>query len=1301
MAQVFISHSSRDNALAEDMKRWLAEQGFDRAFLDIDKHSGIPPGANWERELYEKIAASQAMIVISTPSWHDSKWCFVEFAQARALGKPIFPVVFPPGGERLIAPDIQQLDLTPDHQGGLDRLAQQLWTLAVNAQGGFDWDRSRPPYPGMAAFEQEDAAVFFGRDDDVRACIEQLNARRVQGAIRAVVLLGASGSGKSSVIRAGVLPRIAKDRRNWIVTPPFRPGHDPVAAFARAMAAALDELGEWRAWRDRLTTAAGFEELADRLRAHAVSREAQILVTVDQGEEVFTFATAETTPQFFDLLARMTTGALPFIILFCIRSDYLDRLQQAAGDLRFSPLPLGPFPLQRVREVIEGPARIAGLRVTEEFVSKAIGDMNVHDALPLLAFTLRELYDRVTAPGSTSPMLTLAEYQALGNPARGLSPLENAVQRRAEEAVSALALQPEDLQALREAFVGHMVRINDEGLYDRCPANWQALPERARPILEALARVRLVVIRQADHGTVVEAAHEALLRTWPLLRGWLDAESDFLVGRKRLLSAFDEWQRAGAGEKQQALLRGLLLSRARTWLVDHAYALASDEKAFIEASIRASEVEARAARRRRGVAWALAGVAGLCVVAAGFLLHAQAQARARAESAALIVQARESLADGRARDALLEASDAVGHENSVEARSALLEALLATPPFLGPSVTVKGLRPNALAWSPRSDALALGGAGKVVVWHPEAGGAVTDIDLAPSQTVDSMRVPVRSLAWDQRGLAAALENGTLVLGLGEPNSRQVRTLTTSDQLKQVALGRDGLAVAGMFQEPKVLAFHCQRERDCQSMEIADSYATALAIAPDGREVAIGDADGTLRLARTEGGESATPSLGNGKNAIRALAYSADGERLAAGMANGDLVILTKRGAPIATANDGPGSVSSVAWDGKIGRVAAVCGHGMICVWALDDGGQERPALRRVVRLAVGAEDVAALAWSPDGRFLASCAGDEVQLRTIDRHDGALSTLDAGTDAALSVLGVSQDGNWLAAGDAKGDTHLWRLPEFATATHWHPEGAGEFKALAWSQDGKIALVDDNGRLIAFRPPARSISADVSLGADDVQALQWMPEGDAVIDGGPLDGSLPLTSLDGQDEKPFPRLHHEAVTALAVSPDGKRLLSADASGVARLWHIAARTAGPEIATGAGRGTALFSNDGALALVAGNDGDVLVYRVADLSAPPRRCHSGSTMLDDATFSADGTAVYALGGDRTARLYIWTLQSGCDLLATAPVPTGAAGKERRHLAVLPGSGRLAVIASTSQVWLVSPDPAAWRSVHLSRAAP
>ena len=99
MAKIFISHSSRDAEQAEQMKAWLHQKGFAETFLDFDKHAGIPPGANWEKELYSKIEQSEAMIVIATPNWLDSKWCFAEFTQARALGKPIFPIIYTPLGD--------------------------------------------------------------------------------------------------------------------------------------------------------------------------------------------------------------------------------------------------------------------------------------------------------------------------------------------------------------------------------------------------------------------------------------------------------------------------------------------------------------------------------------------------------------------------------------------------------------------------------------------------------------------------------------------------------------------------------------------------------------------------------------------------------------------------------------------------------------------------------------------------------------------------------------------------------------------------------------------------------------------------------------------------------------------------------------------------------------------------------------------------------------------------------------------------------------------------------------------------
>jgi len=223
MARVFISHSSRDAEPAARIKVWLQDQGFDTPFLDFDKHAGIPPGSNWEKTLYREIERSEAIIIVQTPNWLNSKWCFAEYTQARALGKPIFPVIETPTGDTLIAPDIQSLNLLKDRDGGLEQLARELTRIALDAQGGFSWDAARPPYPGLLAFQEQDAAIYFGRDDDIRRLIERLNARRAQGGTKLIAVLGASGSGKSSLLRAGVIPRIKRDPRNWIALPPMRP----------------------------------------------------------------------------------------------------------------------------------------------------------------------------------------------------------------------------------------------------------------------------------------------------------------------------------------------------------------------------------------------------------------------------------------------------------------------------------------------------------------------------------------------------------------------------------------------------------------------------------------------------------------------------------------------------------------------------------------------------------------------------------------------------------------------------------------------------------------------------------------------------------------------------------------------------------------------------------------------------------------------------------------------------------------------------------------------------------------------
>ncbi|MBN8511252.1 MAG: toll/interleukin-1 receptor domain-containing protein, partial [Burkholderiales bacterium] len=609
MARIFVSHSSLDAAPARDVLAWLKSLGFDNAFLDIDESRGIQPGDEWEARLYAELAACSAVVLLVTPNWLASKWCFAEFVHARASGKAIFPVILTPGGGQAFADDLQRVDFATDAQGGRERLAGKLRELAVQGQRGFDWNPQRPPYPGLPAFEADDAAVYFGRDAEVQALREVLRARRRRHDAALVAVLGASGSGKSSLVRAGLLPRLAKFETEFVVVPPFRPGADPLAELAKALAEAEGRPGEWRMLRDSL--AAGALPLADvvtDLLMAAGRREGTLLVTVDQAEELFTTTPAEGRARFAELLRG--AAKLPLVVLLTLRSDYLGELQQWAGEVgAYEAFSLPPLPHERMAEVIEGPARVAGVTLAPGLVEAMVNDAGGPDAMPLLAFTLRELWTHATADAATdAPVIRLADYQALGDAAAGLNPLENAVRRRADELVAPLDAGAR--QALREAFVGALVRIDDQGGFGRRVAAWGELDPAVQPLLERFVDARLLVARSDDAGgRHVEVAHEALLRKWPLLSRWLDDERGFLIGRLQLQRALDDWSAAPPAQRESALLQGLMLERARAWARDKPRALTEAQRDFIAASVAAADARARAARRRRLIVGSVGTVA--------------------------------------------------------------------------------------------------------------------------------------------------------------------------------------------------------------------------------------------------------------------------------------------------------------------------------------------------------------------------------------------------------------------------------------------------------------------------------------------------------------------------------------------------------------------------------------------------------------------------------------------------------------------------------------------------------------------
>src|SRR3954462_5055583 len=268
MAAVFVSHSSRDRAVTERVVARLRAAGFAALFIDFNPDQGIPAGRNWERELYAQLRRTDAVIFLASEASVASRWCFAELSLARSLGRPVFPLRLQPGVGLPLLADVQWTDLS-DPGPGLARLLAGRHSAGLDPAASFAWDPGRSPYPGLMPFAPEDAAVFFGRQPETHRLVELLTPTLQRGPGRFVAVIGPSGSGKSSLLHAGLLPRLARLPQRWVVVPPLRPGRQPTTTLAGALARAFATRGHPRPAEELAATLnqgpAGLVELAGQL----------------------------------------------------------------------------------------------------------------------------------------------------------------------------------------------------------------------------------------------------------------------------------------------------------------------------------------------------------------------------------------------------------------------------------------------------------------------------------------------------------------------------------------------------------------------------------------------------------------------------------------------------------------------------------------------------------------------------------------------------------------------------------------------------------------------------------------------------------------------------------------------------------------------------------------------------------------------------------------------------------------------------------------------------------------------------
>ncbi|HYQ65255.1 protein kinase domain-containing protein [Actinophytocola sp.] len=1152
------------------------------------------------------------------------------------------------------------------------------------------------PYPGLQSFGIRDSDWFFGREEAVRNLLARL--ARHQANDGPLLVVGASGAGKSSLLNAGLLAAQAKAGAKSLA---MTPGDRPIGTLA-ARLAALTHTNP-RELAQRLWVRPGdFGELC-----RSAGGNAPLVVAVDQAEELFTQCANQREREAF---ATALASAWPARVVVAVRADFVEHcitLPSLKPSLD-APYVLGPLTADELTRVVTLPAEAAGLELEPGLVDRLITDAG-HDAgaLPRLAHALRETWHN-----RHGNRLTLEGYQRTGG-------VDRAVALTADGVYSRLA-EP-DRWALRATLL-RMVTLLEGGGIARRRAPRAEVPPR---ILESLVAARLVTV----DSDAVSLSHDALLTAWPRLRQWVEEDRDGLLVRQRLGEAAANWRTGG--QDRGDLYRGARLAAALDWSNGRTD-LTHDEQAFLRAGERDRR---RTNRRLRGVVVGLATFLVLALVA-GFVAFV---ARGEADDARNVAESRALAAESQAEaytdpiDAMSKAVRSWHTSPTSEARGALLSAPMLTYPSHFASGLPQGYTIDVTA---NGGMIAVGsGEGQVVVWDmtrrerldidirlkgsilavrfsPDGRLlAVSSVNAEKGDTTSGIRVwsipdgkPVSRLAdaqpaigpvaWrpDSTALAAVSIRSDLTIGIGEWNPRTGRvnrwigtgrtntfSLAYSNSGERLAVG-DGAGGLDLWNTVDGTLVSANTEHAKTGRHGEDGIISVLVAFSPNLLATASVADNTIRLWNPETGAlvRAFPDItrhttdpGQGPSSI---AFNPDGTVL---YTNSDSTALTLwdplNGDFSGSLTQGPRSGTTT---GRTVLSIAVSADGRTRVAAASDGTVLRWQTNVNWHSKLTAS-VTGLDIGPDGRT--ATAGDA---------DGALTTWDIRTgadvgqsslDSATYTIRYTPDGTRITGSVGGTLTVTARNGDLTRPRSIHLDKREFRGVLAVSPDGKLFAAAHQNPVSLEMPADYRVGvwavatleqvADLPLGNDQFPAkLAFSPDGRrllALIDnqgdsrvGSDTDGDNTATMLswrlpDFGKEKPVPLDTDTLVTAV-FTPDGRSIVTAGVGGYLQVRDAA--TGKVRYRFGRHSSTVrevAISRDGrTLATITTDDS---VVRLWDL--PNRRLlavlSGHSSPLNEIVFSADGKLLVSGGTDTDVG--VWQLEPAaavrrlCDNLADA----------------------------------------------------
>ncbi len=736
------------------------------------------------------------------------------------------------------------------------------------------------PYRGLAAFQPEDADRFFGREELVAELVERLDRDRV------LFVVGPSGSGKSSAVRAGMVPAIRSGAiagsERWAIAL-FSPRATPTAELwyqikrvARGLAIPTDDIVD-------LSSTAGVAQL--RAVADAICDvTGGLLIAVDQFEELFTLSPRREQEAFVQLVASIADPSAGRVrIVMVMRADFYGvcaTFPWLAKRATANQALVGPMSRVDLHKVIEEPAATKGYTLEEGLVEAVLDDAGPDAAaLPLISHAMAETWRR-----REGRVLTVAGYRDAGGVAGSIAQtadtlIEAAFGEEEREACRRLMLR---LVAPGEGTVDTRRRLPLREL-DRDPD-----PAASLHVAAEMTNARLLT---ADRDSL-EIAHEALLRSWPRLRRWIDEGRDDLRMRQRIAHAAAEW--ASHERDDDLLYRGTPLQAGSEWAAAHEGSLGEVEEAFLGASLEAereqrarSEQAIRHGRRVRRVAVAALGVLAVAAIAASVIaFSALGESRARFAQA-LATQAR-LLAGSDPRTAIALAAESSSRAGTVpvDARAAMVDAGLAlAAPFVlsGPPIPVGDA--STVAVSPDGSFIATGNRdGSISTWAPT--GAALSMDV-PGH---SLAIEEMDFTPDGRWLVSGSDDTTVMLwDVADPASIPAPTVlgTTTGYVWSVAVSPDGRLAASASEDGTIRLWDLARRRQ-QGPVVADLAFDALTVAfsPDGKLLLVGDGRGDITGWSVEDRRIVVPTFSAHRSDIWEIEFNRDGSRFATASSDG-------------------------------------------------------------------------------------------------------------------------------------------------------------------------------------------------------------------------------------------------------------------------------------------------------------------------------------------------------------------------------------------------------------------------------